>query len=481
MNDKNIMNDKKTEKVKLCPDCDEELTLNDDGEKTVNGYVCNECRSNYFYCVDCSEHRHDDDYAGQTLDGDCLCLDCSCGSGWRMCSNCDHYVNANVDCWYYIVDSDGVCENCIDNYAYCDNCDEHYSDDCGCRKSEYIKDYGYRPTPIFKLHSFTAKKKKSVVMMSPDGNTYGQPYISDKISKSNRGNECFIGVELEVDSESSDVYYEAERLMNRVNSDWIYLKEDGSISNGFEVVTHPQTFNVWKQRFDEFAPVLELAKRGFNSHNTKTCGLHLSLSRRAFKQTHLYRFCKFVYFNPLFIAKFSRRRLSLLNSWGSPFAITRGSEMNVRNYVDRDEHNRFFLNCLGQAIYSTKALIKDHRYGRGTALNLPSQRVEFRAPRGTLKKDTFLANIEFVQSLFEFSNVTSVDDLCPLTFKRFIANNNRFKNLFTWIDDNIPAGDMLTHRLMYKNNVLNEYEAKQGKKLSRFGSYSSLLTAIGGA
>ena len=476
------MKDKKTEEVKLCPDCDEELTLNKHEEKTVNGFVCDECFSNYFYCVNCSQHKHDDNYAGMTIDDDCLCFDCSYGSNWRMCGDCEQYVNASIDCWYYIVDYEGVCENCIDSgsYHYCDNCEDHYRDDCGCRKSEFIKDYGYRPTPIFKLHSFTAKNKKSVVMMSPDGNTYGKPYLVDKVDKGHRGNECFIGVELEVDSDKSDIYFEAEKLMSKVNSDWIYLKEDSSISNGFEVVTHPQTFNVWKQRFEEFAPVLELAKRGFNSHNTKTCGLHLSLSRQAFKQTHLYRFSKFVYFNPLFIAKFSRRRLSLLNTWGSPFAITRGSEINVTDYVDYDEgYNRFFLNCLGHAIYSTRSLVKDHRYGRGTALNLPSKRVEFRAPRGTLKKDTFLANIEFVQSLFEFSKVTNVEGLCPLRFKKFIADNNRFKHLYNWLDENIPSGDMVAHSLMYENNLRNERENKHGMELSTLTDYSKIIQTVG--
>ncbi|ANS03297.1 hypothetical protein [uncultured Mediterranean phage uvDeep-CGR2-KM18-C269] len=452
---------------------------------TDDGMVCNGCRHLYFYCVDCSKYKHGDMYAGQTIDADCLCLSCAGSSDWCGCSRCEDYLNYSYDCYFTVASGGTVCEGCIDNYRYCDGCETHYREQCNCNHSELIKDYGYRPTPIFKLHSFTAKNKKSVVMISPDGTTYGQPYSTDKISNGHRGNECFIGIELEVDSDNSDIYFEAEKLMSKVNSDWIYLKEDSSISNGFEVVTHPQTFNVWKQRFEEFAPVLELAKRGFNSHNTKTCGLHLSLSRQAFKQTHLYRFSKFVYFNPLFIAKFSRRRLSLLNSWGSPFAITRGSEINVTDYVDYDEeslfgYNRFFLNCLGHAIYSTKSLVEDHRYGRGTALNLPSQRVEFRAPRGTLKKDTFLANIEFVQSLFEFTNGTNVEGLCPLMFKNFIADNNRFKHLYNWIDENIPSGDMLAHSLMYENNVLNEQEARQGKELSRLGNYSKIVETIGG-
>jgi hypothetical protein len=457
--------------------------------------VCARCFKDHEKCCDCNELIHADEMIGHAVNlptrfrrdsvgskhvkGGFLCHECKMASArnWRRCDLCEDFAPMYHTRYVYDRPLIPLCIRCVSmSHLHCGSCNEYYINRCGC-KGDLIKPYSHKPISVFKFMAFTGKNKKNVFLRDIYGQTYGTP-VNEK-AYNNRG--LYFGVELEIDSEDCDVYREAEWLMKRVNSDWIYLKEDGSLTNGFEVVTHPQTFEVWKQKFDEFEPVLRLSKRGFNSHNTSTCGLHISLSRNAFSQSHLYRFSKFVYFNPLFIAKFSRRSLSRLNLWGSPFALSRGNTIDVRDYVREDGNDgEFFLNCLGHALYSTRSLCQNHRNERETALNLPDNRVEFRSPRGTLKRETFIANIEFTQALYEFTSVTNVDGLCPLMFKKFIANNNRFRNLFAWIDERIPSGDMVAHSLMYKNNVLNEHETRQGKELTKLGHYSSLLETVGG-
>lgn len=95
----------------------------------------------------------------------------------------------------------------LDGYDYCREC---YDEECG--KSQYIHEYGYKPEPVF----------------------YGD---------SNR----YFGVELEIDGAGKDDDY-AEELLNIGNEsgEHIYIKSDGSLNDGMEIVSHPMTLDYHK-------------------------------------------------------------------------------------------------------------------------------------------------------------------------------------------------------------------------------------------
>lgn len=110
-----------------------------------------------------------------------------------------------------------------------------------------IHDYYYKPDPIFYGK--------------------GQPHY---------------GIELEID-EGGEYDDNAERILNignRIN-EHIYCKHDGSLDDGFEIVSHPATLEYhtntipWKKILDE---ALEM---GYYSHNSGTCGLHVHINRAA--------------------------------------------------------------------------------------------------------------------------------------------------------------------------------------------------------
>lgn len=116
----------------------------------------------------------------------CLCQECF-DRHYHRCESCDRIINENDTYW----------ENGL---PYCCNCYEEICD-------EEIEDYDYKPDPIF----------------------YGS------------GNR-FFGVELEINEGGKD-NDNVRQLKDSANyrDERIYIKLDGSLNYGMEIVSHPMT------------------------------------------------------------------------------------------------------------------------------------------------------------------------------------------------------------------------------------------------
>ena len=94
----------------------------------------------------------------------------------------------------------------------------------------------------------------------------------------------YFGVELEIDGagERSD---RAWQLVNAANSnglEHIYIKHDGSLEDGMEIVTHPMTLGYHLAEMPWGTVVAQAVRMGYTSHKDCTCGLHVHVNRSAF-------------------------------------------------------------------------------------------------------------------------------------------------------------------------------------------------------
>ena len=85
-------------------------------------------------------------------------------------------------------------------------------------------------------------------------------------------------------------------------------------------MTHPQSYGAWMNSMDRYQSIFDLPKHGIRSHDTKTCGLHFSLNRKAMSPMHLVKFSTFIYWNPIFIKDISRRSWINITSWANVFS-----------------------------------------------------------------------------------------------------------------------------------------------------------------
>ena len=221
----------KMEENKLyCSRCGAEIT--DENYEEVQGeIVCT-------YCFD--HHTTTCDRCGNTI-----WLDESEGDEYTtLCTHCYNCHYTRCSCCDALLHEDDAYH--LDGYDYCSECYHEEVD-----RSRNIHDYGYKPEPIF----------------------YGD------------GNR-FFGVELEIDGAGK--YDEnAEKILSitNVHDTLIYIKSDGSLDDGMEVVSHPMTldFHLNEMYWED---VMHTAiSMGYRSHQTSTCGLHIHVNRESFGDT----------------------------------------------------------------------------------------------------------------------------------------------------------------------------------------------------
>ena len=316
--------------------------------------ICSECGRWV-----CGENCH-------TFDGVILCEDCY-QEKTVVCSCCGRRIwLENCEGNESIV----LCQRCWDDrYTTCEECgalipndeawyeeggDYPYCRECYNRKrNRAIKHYGYKPEPIF--------------------------YGADS--------DLYMGVELEIDHGGEDTENAAQILAvaNEVG-DRVYCKHDGSLSEGFEMVSHPMTLAYHKDKMnwpDVFHEALSL---NYASHNTGTCGLHIHVNRDAFggdddvQESCIGRIVYFVERNWDELVRFSRRKAENLNRWAARYAT------------------------ISPTPKETYKKAKEKYAGRYVAVNLTNyETIEFRMFRGTLRYATFIATLQLVAHICELA------------------------------------------------------------------------------
>lgn len=228
-----------------------------------------------------------------------------------------------------------------------------------------------------------------------------------KINNENE-NAPFLGIELEVERKNSNGLRH-RAMAGLIQHEHWYFKTDGSLTDGFEIVSHPMTFNYIKRNESIFSESLKkLVDNGYNSYDANTCGMHIHISKNNFNTWHLYRFLKFFVENKEFIVSISQRKIDKLKKWA-----------NIED--DND----------ASLIYKAKK--KEGNNERYVAINLKnSQTIEIRIFRGTLNFNSYMKNIEFAHSLFMYTKENK--DISLDGFKSYIESSCDYSNLKKFIN-----------------------------------------------
>lgn len=382
-------------KKTYCYECGEEIQDNEDMYNIGNDdYVCEDCRDNYYIqCEDCDRFVLDDNIVTAD-DNRYICNDCA-DDHYYTCDHCNELYSSrhlSIDTGYTT-----LCDNCYSEYYFtCPGCDEVYHTDAG----EYVDDCYYC--------SYCANEMSSDVIRS----------YSYKPRPVFYGGDAGYGLEVEID-DGNDLSNAAQDI-NEAGDGHIYLKDDGSLSSqGMEIVTHPASLDYHVNNFP-WADICETAlSYGFRSHNTDTCGLHIHASRSLFgddeKEQDL-TIAKIILlvdrWYDTYIVDFARRSLSKMQRWaGKPNADIRPEDGDI------------------DAVYKSKKYAGD----RYRAINLCNYHtVEFRFFRGTLKRDTIIASIQWVDTMIKYCRETALKDLWAKDWDD-IFSNTEHKELTSYL------------------------------------------------
>lgn len=359
------------EEERICTYCGEVLA-EDEGTVVDGELLCDECVDDH--CITC-------DCCGATIwtedcvtdDNAYLCQNCF-DNHYNRCESCGRIIHNNCTCWH-------------NDLPYCEGCFDDFENE--------IEDYSYKPDPIF----------------------YGDSYL-------------YFGVELEVDKGGKDGE-NAHTLKDTANyrHEHIYIKSDGSLDDGFEIVSHPMTLDYHMNTMDWESVLHEAVNMGYRSHQTETCGLHIHVNRDAFGENQaeqeevISRILFFIEKNWNEIFRFSRRNEYNMNRWSARY----GYEKSGKEILDKAK------DCCNRYV----------------AVNLRNYHtIEFRLFRGTLKLNTFLATLQLVSEICRVALTMSEEEIDKMSWSVFVRDMNRYPELVQYLKE----------RQLYINEEINAEE-----------------------
>lgn len=314
--------------------------------------LCLECFSREtIVCSHCGERIWSVDNQG-TLSMP-LCTDCY-DEHYTSCAECGRIINRD-DAYYEDCDNEPMCHRCYESN----------------RVHNYIEDYYYKPEPIF----------------------YGE------------GNR-FFGVELEVDcgGEVDDNAASVMRVGNGSGKENIYCKHDGSLEEGFEVVSQPMTLDYHLNEMPWKNILIRLKNMGYLSHQAGTCGLHIHVNRTSLGETYedqeetIARILYFFEKNWEELLKFSRRTKYQLERWAARYGY-KDKPKEILDHAKNGGNN-----------------------GRYSCVNLQnSNTVEFRIFRGTLKLNTIIATLQLVNRICDVAFSLTDEEIKDMSWTTFVS------------------------------------------------------------
>ena len=310
---------------------------------------------------------------------------------------------------YYIANDtqNRVCADCVQICDECDACFEWDDNAYNCCRGSYdgrtLLSYSYRPSTW-----------------------YYYDWVNDSISSATRPTigSLYMGIELEI-MKMSHLVDDFHENADTSSLEYLYFKEDGSLGDGgAELVTMPGTLEAHREMFPFDA--LDLARSdGARSYAYSCCGFHIHVARSAFTPTHMWKFIKFQMNNPGLCQIVAQRDESSYATW----------------YYD--EHEK---NDLPDYIKGKKS--NGRRY---LAINFQNYAtVELRYFKGNILKAAILKNLEFVQSIYDYTKsltvrqVTFQNGLSEDSYKDWLFDEQvriNYPNLFNFLSSTYYQND----------------------------------------
>ena len=225
----------------------------------------------------------------------------------------------------------------------------------------------------------------------------------NKLDKENASD--YYGIELEVERRSNCPSNIAESI-NDMYEGFAICKSDGSLDNGFEIVTGPSTYKYHKKKWEEFFNS-KLCQENLKGWNTDTAGLHIHIGRKSL--------------TPLNIGKI----LVFIN----------------------DDLNRDFINAIAgrsseQWARRSPKKVSDVLRPTGEkyeAVNTNHHAtIELRIFRSNISKHGFYRVLEFTDAMVNFVKLTNctTTSLYHTAFTRYVSQptqRSQYPNLLAWL------------------------------------------------
>lgn len=329
-------------------------------------------------------------------------------SSAKRCRDCGAII---INPIYFTRDGEAVCAACRnDNYYYCEYCN------AVMRKEDVVMGMSGRfycsvecqeaddPYDFSRELAYNAK---------PPVRFLGGEFDKTKL---------YLGVEVEVDSsvngedEKEDCIYS---IYNTTKD--VYCKHDGSLTSGFEFVSHPATLEYHKNNLDYDGLIKTCEDWGYDGDSCLSTGLHIHASRSFFDGKD----------------KEAAIKLEMLfeRFWKNILLLSNRTEERAERWAKNRRYARLkeMQGNIEQAVNLYSSMAAD----RYTAINVQNRpTIEFRIFKGTTRKQQIFAMLEFVDYVCRYVKDTDYEKIKTVSWEEFtagIAKSTEYTSLKAWL------------------------------------------------
>ena len=211
----------------------------------------------------------------------------------------------------------------------------------------------------------------------------------------------------------NDSYTDITKGNDGMVRQFFYHKYDGSLENGTELVSQPLTLGAWSNIDMNLEPIAEKAL----GYHTSTAGMHIHMPKGAFKDTQLF----------IWLHLLETLALTPVNHQRYPNLISVIGQRRFNNWA------RFEMPTTSREVKSKMAHVAMNRQDddglRYKFINMvPRSTIELRFFRSNLRTDRVLKNLEFVDSLYEYTAHLDRDSMT------YMDSINAVRSATDWIE-----------------------------------------------
>lgn len=367
----------------------------------------------------------------------------------EVCENClrEHFMYHNGE--YYNTDYYGLCDDCEhvfarENLTYYEELDRTLCSYC---------ESNTRITSDSRIHYYHYIQ---------DNNIDWIPFATEE--ERDRYALRYIGYELEVEAKRNG-YVNFNRAIDAIESKLnCVLETDSSLYNGFEIISQPQTYNYLMEHYEDYKTTFQtLIDNGIVSHDSGRCGLHFHFTAPSEHRDEIVTRLWYILENYKTQFEQMSRRIGSRDD-GDDFHYTQFLSTYTGENNEKISKNLKKMETINK---------KGYRY---LVINDRNEKtIELRLFRGTLNIETFYADLQLAQNLFElaYNLDIKVQDItwAKLTEGYYIKKYCEEKGITT--DKKIVDESLKLQRLEEKaykiaNQIINSYKrycVKQSKNV----------------
>lgn len=314
-------------------------------------------------------------------------MDAHFSGNYFSCHDCDGIFSDDEA--HNAYDDYTICGSCVDNYLYSD------------RRGYYVRHDDEDEDELENIREYHTSSE-----------CLG--HIPSKYDK--RTPRVLLGLELEMEIKSDYCRDERagillESIRHYEHFDYALCENDGSLENGFEMVTAYTGLDVHAEQLAFFKSGL----RGAISHDSDNCGLHVHICKADMSTLHGAKMI-------LFINDQANQKLIK--------AIARRDGSSYAKFKNKQADKDWLKSAVG--CETKRSQLRNLNHDRYEALNFKNDKtIEFRLFKGSLVYETIMSCLEFTYATWFFTRESSTKNMTIDGFLKFIcANENRADTKF---------------------------------------------------